>query len=263
MANYQKYLNKISADLDDYTNDLDDHTTDLDDHTTHDHTVQQAMPTLPPSSTVGESAGHIPIQRPGQPIIQQTDQPIIQPTNFIDEYKARILPDKPGFFYIIQTPDVPANVYKIGKTTNIDPNKRLCRYPRYSSVKYTIEVANADKFEDLVMRKLRIGPVKRRLEFGLEYYECELTVLVEFVHNLWMVYGNQSVLAIDKTIEKNKPNGWQYFANEWLRLNRNAGARAAYNAYVDIMRNVFATSDYCEFEPFLEYYSALRSDLVD
>ena len=34
----------------------------------------------------------------------------------------------PGFFYIIQTPDVEDGVYKIGKTSQADPNKRLCQY---------------------------------------------------------------------------------------------------------------------------------------
>ena len=88
---------------------------------------------------------------------------------------SRLIPHMPtdkknesGYFYIIKTPDVPEGVYKIGKTTMVDPNKRLCRYPTYSCCLYTIHVENADLFEDLVMRKLKLV-TKRRMEYGLEY----------------------------------------------------------------------------------------------
>lgn len=173
-------------------------------------------------------------------------QPIIQPAN----------QNKSGFFYIIKTPDVPENVYKIGKTTMIDPNKRLCRYPMYSCCMYTIHVANADLFEDLVMRKLK-GSVIRRMEFGLEYYEADIYTLINIVHQLWNKYGQIKEFQMDKTIERVKPNGWQYFANEWLSKNKDADAIDAYQHYVLIMQSIFMTNEYAEFEPFIEYYKAM------
>lgn len=165
--------------------------------------------------------------------------------------------DQSGFFYIIKTPDVPEGVYKIGKTTMTDPNKRLCRYPTYSCCLYTIHVDNADIFEDLVMRKLQ-ATTKRRREYGLEYYEGDLRYLINEVHQLWLKYGSIKAFSLDKSNEKIKPNGWQYFANEWLALNPEAEHEDAYTAYVDIMKNTFKTSEYAEFEPFSAYLHTLQ-----
>lgn len=161
--------------------------------------------------------------------------------------------DLSGFFYIISCADVPDNVFKIGKTTEHDPNKRLCRYPQYSSVKYTIHVANADLFEDIVMRKFK-SMFKRRMEFGIEYYEGELIQIIDAVHQLWLKYGNLVNAELDKSAEKIKPNGWQFFVNDWLSKNEGADVKDAYAAYVRIMKEIFLTNEYAELEPFAYYY---------
>ncbi len=161
-----------------------------------------------------------------------------------------------GYFYIIKTPDVPEGVYKIGKTTMVDPNKRLCRYPTYSCCLYTIHVENADLFEDLVMRKLKLV-TKRRMEYGLEYYEADIKTLVDEVHQLWLKYGSIKEFQLDKSNEKIKPNGWQYFANEWLSKDPTATPETAYTAYVDLMKNTFMSNEYAEFEVFSAYFKSL------
>jgi hypothetical protein len=162
-----------------------------------------------------------------------------------------------GFFYIIQTSDVPNGVYKIGKTTQIDPNKRLCRYPQYSTVKYTVFCNNADLFEDIAMRKFK-SIFKRRMEFGLEYYEGDIYKIIDETHKLWMKYNNINILQLNKEIEKIKPNGWQYFANEWLSKNNDTDVETAYISYVDIMTNIFASNEYAEKELFVAYFNALN-----
>jgi len=164
-------------------------------------------------------------------------------------------PSKDGFFYIIKTADVPAGVYKIGKTCADDPNKRLCRYPKYSCCEYTVHVSNADLFEDIVMRKLKVA-AKRRMEFGLEYYEEDIRTLIDLVHQLWLKYGHISEATLDKTAEQMKPNGWQYFVNEWMSKNTDASVFNAYIAYVDIMKTVFMTKDYAEFDYFKQYFES-------
>jgi hypothetical protein len=165
--------------------------------------------------------------------------------------------DKKGFFYIVSTADVPTNVYKIGKTCATDPNKRLCRYPVYTTVKYTIAVENADLFEDLIMRKFK-SIFKRRMEFGIEYYEGDIVCMINSVHNLWLKYGQIKEAELDKSIEKIKPNGWQYFVNEWLSNNIDANAEEAYCAYVTIMETVFGSNEYAEIEPFTSYFEAVK-----
>ncbi len=168
--------------------------------------------------------------------------------------------DPRGYFYIIKTADTPVNVYKIGKTVEVDPNKRLCKYPKYSDLKYTVAVANADTFEDLVMRKLKTK-VKRRQEFGLEYYEAELPVLVNIIHEIWMAHGSSIMHKIDKITNKEteriKPNGWQFFVNEWLSSNQSASPEEAYTAYVNCVKTAFLSNEYAEYSCFLIYYSSL------
>ncbi len=170
--------------------------------------------------------------------------------------------DESGFFYIIRTPDVPEGVYKIGKTVMFDPNKRLCKYPTYSCCLYTIHVKNADLFEDLVMRKLK-GAVKRRMEYGLEYYEADIRTLIDIVHQLWMKYGNIDEFKLNKSNEKIKPNGWQYFANEWLAKNPSATSTTAYPHYVNIIKTVFMSNEYAEFEFFDAYFKSLSDPLLE
>lgn len=156
-----------------------------------------------------------------------------------------------GFFYIISTADVPPGVYKIGKTIQTDPNKRLCRYPAYSSVKYTIAVENADLFEDIVMRKFK-STFKRRMELGIEYYEGDLINMVCQVHDLWVKYG-QVKFATLLSSEKIKPNGWQYFVNEWLINHLNATDDEMYEGYVNTIINNFGSHEYAEKVYFLTY----------
>jgi hypothetical protein len=165
--------------------------------------------------------------------------------------------NQPGFFYIIKTPDVPPDVYKIGKTIQTDPNKRLCRYPPYSCTQYTVAVANADLFEDIVMRKLK-GSVIRRREYGLEYYQSDIKILIDQIHNLWLSYGDLTDTQLDKTIEKIKPNGWQFFANEWLSKHPGVTASEAHLAYISIMRDVFASNEYAELDAFSEYFRSVQ-----
>ncbi len=162
--------------------------------------------------------------------------------------------DESGFFYIIQTPDAPESVYKIGKTTQTDPNKRLCAYPKFSNVKYTIAVANADLFEDIVMRKFRTAFI-RRMELGLEYYEGDIVDIICTVHDLWLKYGNQQSIQIDKSIEKLKPHGWQSFVNEWLIHNPDSEVAIAYSAYVDHIKTAFLSNDYADFPVFSLYFN--------
>lgn len=163
----------------------------------------------------------------------------------------------PGYFYIIKTSDTPDGVYKIGKTIQTDPNKRLCRYPQYSCCMYTVHVENADLFEDIAMRKLQ-GVAIRRREFGLEYYEMNIVKLIDFIHGLWMKYGQFTDGKLDKNIDKFKPNGWQYFANEWLASNTDCTSAEAYDAYVNIFKTVFASNEYAEQEAFVAYFHAVR-----
>ena len=162
-----------------------------------------------------------------------------------------------GFFYIIKTPDVQEGTYKIGKTVMTDPNKRLCKYPIHSCCMYTIHVANADLFEDLVMRKLK-GKFKRRMEYGLEYYEANIKDLIIEVHQLWLKYGDVKHFQLDKSAEKIKPNGWQYFANDWLSKHSTSTVDEAYTAYVNIIKTSFMSNEYAEFEFFKIYFDSLQ-----
>jgi len=159
-----------------------------------------------------------------------------------------------GFFYIIQTPDVEPNVYKIGKTIQSNPNKRLCVYPKFSIVKYTIFVKDADGFEDYVMRKMRTL-FKRRKEYGLEYYEGDIIKIIDLVHNLWMKFGQVEKISNDTENEKIKPVGWQVFVNEWLchRSLDNINPDEAYEAYVKIVRDDFQLCDFALKYPFTVY----------
>lgn len=165
---------------------------------------------------------------------------------------------KRGYFYILQTPDVEDTVYKIGKTQQLDPNRRFCQYKKGVCVKYTIEVENCDEFEDYVMRKFRVLFVRRR-EYGLEYYQGSLKKMIDAVHAMWMVHGMAVTIEIDKELEKIKPNGFQAFANEWLSKQDLARLdyAAAYKAYTLMMKDEFLSSDYADEESFTTYLSQI------
>ena len=163
--------------------------------------------------------------------------------------------NKSGFFYIIKTSDTPENVYKIGKTTETNPNKRLCTYPQYSSCLYTISVKNADIFEKIAIHKLKGLSIRHR-EFGYEYYEINIKKLINIIHSLWMEYGDIDT-DIYADIRKNQPEGWQYFANEWLANNPDKPVEIAYKYYVDIITSHFRKipCKFAKFEPY--YYSVM------
>lgn len=155
-----------------------------------------------------------------------------------------------GYFYIIQPSDTRAGVYKIGMTKRL-PNERLCEYPKYSIPKYFICVANASQFEDLVMRKL--GAVAKRCrEYGLEYYEIDLQLLISLVHELWMIHGMSKMSGEEKTDTKRKPKGWQNFVNEWLAEHIGADVQLAYVAYCDSLKVFCEEPD--DFKIFSTYY---------
>ena len=160
---------------------------------------------------------------------------------------------KEGFFYIIKTSDTPENVYKIGKTTATNPNKRLCDYPQYSIVFYTIAVKNIHIFEKIVIHKLK-GRAVRHMEFGYEYYEADIKHLINCVHNIWMSYGHIDI-DIYSNIKKNQPTGWQYFANEWLAKNiaQEITPEFAYENYVKMIKESFGAVP-CKYDKFEIYY---------
>ena len=159
--------------------------------------------------------------------------------------------NKEGFFYVIKTADTPINVYKVGKTTATNPNKRLCAYPRYSACVYTIAVKNVDIFEKIVIHKLK-GCAKRCMEFGNEYYEADPVDLINAIHNIWIEYGNTDT-DLYKSIKKNQPLGWQYFANEWLIYNKPQSIEIAYINYLKLIIEHFKQIP-CKYDKFLAYY---------
>jgi hypothetical protein len=168
--------------------------------------------------------------------------------------------DKAGFFYIVQTADVADGVYKIGKTKQDNPNKRLADYPKFSCVKYTIFVENADDFEAYTIRKFKTL-FKRRKEYGLEYFEGSIIDMINITHEFWQKFGTSINIEIPKDPVAIKPNGWAYFANEWLSKNLSANQPInydeAYNAYVKILTTDFASNEYAEREVFDLYLSQL------
>lgn len=169
--------------------------------------------------------------------------------------------DNKGFFYIIKTSDVEDGVYKIGKSKRDNPNKRLCEYPKRSSVQYTIAVNDADGFEDLVMRKFRVE-FERKLELGLEYYKGNIEDMIDSVHNLWKKYNKADKIELDKRIEKIKPNGFQAWCNDWYSKQedkKNIDMDVAYLSYVNMMQNDFASNEYATKEVFLIYLDHMLS----
>ena len=162
--------------------------------------------------------------------------------------------DLSGFFYIIQTADVPVGVYKIGKTARANPNKRLCEYPKFSSVKYTVSVEDCHGFESYAMRKFRVL-FKRRREFGLEYYEGDIKDMINLAHKLWNQFGSAGRVIVDTAIEKIKPNGFQAFVNEWYSQQLDPTIDEAYDMYVSLMRDSYLTRDYASKEVFVVYYN--------
>lgn len=156
-----------------------------------------------------------------------------------------------GFFYIIQTADVPLGIYKIGKTARSNPNKRLCEYPKFSSVKYTISVSNCHVFESYAMRKFRVL-FKRKREYGLEYYEGNIIDMINLAHTLWNKFESTECV-VDTRIEKIKPNGFQYFINEYYSNQTNPTLIESYDKYVDMMKNTFMTNEYADEYTFITY----------
>ena len=161
---------------------------------------------------------------------------------------------KVGFFYVIKTSDTPYNVYKIGKTTALNPNKRLCVYPRYSTCVYTILINNVDIFEKIVIHKLKCH-AKRRREFGYEYFEADRIQLIDAIHKIWLEYGDIDT-DIYKSIKQNQPIGWQYFANEWLVHNKTQPVEISYINYLKIVTEQFHQIP-CKYDKFMIYYFSI------
>lgn len=165
--------------------------------------------------------------------------------------------DLSGFFYILQNAELPDGVYKIGKTKRASPTKRFCEYPKFSAVKYTVAVANADDFETYAMRKFRTV-FSRRMEFGLEYYQGDLKQMINLAHDLWNKYGNADAIVLNPVIEKIKPVGIQYFINEyWSKQDPKPNMSLAYQKYVDIMTTIFQTQQYATEDIFTLYMNTI------
>jgi hypothetical protein len=100
---------------------------------------------------------------------------------------------------------------------------------------------------------------KRRMEYGLEYYEGNLVNMIDTVHNLWLTYGNADEVKIDKQVEDLKPNGFQAWCNEWFSKQNSVEVDSdiAYLSYVNMMKNEFMTDDYAEKDVFLLYLNHL------
>jgi hypothetical protein len=162
-----------------------------------------------------------------------------------------------GFFYIIQTADVPLGVYKIGKTTRSNPNRRLCEYPKFSCVKYTVSVNDCHGFESYVMRKFRLN-FERCLQYGLEYYKGDIKEMINLSHKIWNLHGASHKIIINKSIEKIKPNGFQYFINNWY-INQIVppDPYKSYLMYKLIMQKTFMTNDYSSKSVFITYLNRL------
>lgn len=154
-----------------------------------------------------------------------------------------------GFFYIIQTADVADNVYKVGKTRRLI--KRMGEYPKYSLVKYTIAVSDCHAFEAYALRKFRLL-FKRRREYGLEYFEGDLTEMINLAHKLWnkFVVGP---ISINKNMEKIKPKGFQYFVNEYYSKRNKPSLTESYDMYVSMMKDTFMTDIYADKYTFIMY----------
>ena len=162
-----------------------------------------------------------------------------------------------GFFYIIQTSDVTDSVYKIGKTEDMDLNRKLCIYPVYSCVKYTVYCENIDLFYNMVVHKFSTT-FKKKLEYGQNYYFGDLKNMVDCCHKLWMTYGNETKKIYNEEIGKIKPYGWDYFSNEWLINNLDKSNDESYNVYLNIIKNTFGSNEYAEKEIFDKYMDLMR-----
>jgi hypothetical protein len=180
---------------------------------------------------------------------------VSQSINENDSLQSENKQTKEGFFYIIKTPDTPMSVYKIGKTTHSDPNKRFCQYPKGVIVKYTIAVSDADSFEDYMMRQFKVQ-FERKMEYGMEYYKGDIIQMIDVTHQVWMKIGMSSTSVTKSTVdmERYKPNGFQVFVNDWLvKQVSKPTLDDAYIAYVSMLRDDFGTTEYAEKEPFITY----------
>lgn len=165
--------------------------------------------------------------------------------------------DISGFFYILQSAEIPDGVYKIGKTKRSSPTKRFCEYPKFSAVKYTVAVSNADDFEKYAMRKFRTV-FSRRMEFGLEYYQGDLKQMINLAHELWNKYGDADTIKLNPMLDKIKPVGIQYFINEyWSKQKSKPSIDTAYNKYVELMTKTFQTRDYAAKNVFELYINTI------
>ena len=85
--------------------------------------------------------------------------------------------------------------------------------------------------------------------------------MINAAHSIWTKYGNAARVKISKKIERLKPNGFQYFCNEWLsQQDRLPPIDVVYDAYVSIITSAFGTSDVAEKKMFIIYLSHVLAD---
>lgn len=164
--------------------------------------------------------------------------------------------DKRGFFYIIQNAEIPLGIYKIGKTTRGNPNQRLCEYPKFSEVKFTIAVDDIDEFEKYVIRKFTLRWTRKR-EYGLEYFEGNYKDMIKYAVELWLNF-DVDVLEKNQTLELIKPIGIDVFISDWLlHQSPRPSMEEQYIKYVELIQEVFLHDEYASYEVFEQYMTQL------
>ena len=78
------------------------------------------------------------------------------------------------------------SIYKIGKTTKIF--QRLQNYPKGSKLICFYNVKDSDLAERELIKELDAN-VRRAPEIGREYYNCELSVLLDIFHRIAVIHG--------------------------------------------------------------------------
>lgn len=95
-----------------------------------------------------------------------------------------------GYLYIIREREFVKcgdNVFKIGYTNHSNPNNRMCQYPNNSEVIAIEKVYKAETAEKVYMKSLDMlcdsGVLKHRRDIGREYYEGDVNIIREVLHN--------------------------------------------------------------------------------
>ena len=91
-----------------------------------------------------------------------------------------------NYFYIIHEREFVRSgeqTFKIGKTGQNPPWKRLSAYPKDSELILLIKVPNKDIFENKIISIFK-KKYRQMLEYGNEYFEGDIDEMVKDVHNL-------------------------------------------------------------------------------